>query len=595
MKLSFSTILTILACSATASAITVSSPANGAKVNSPFTLVANTSTCSSVPAVSMGYSIDNGQTTFEPTSFSAMVGASQGTHVLHVKCWGKNTSSDLPLNITVVAAAPPTSEITVTSPANGAQVSSPFTVLANTNTCGSVPAVSMGYSIDSGQTIIEPTSFGAVAVASQGPHVLHVKCWGKNTSNQVALNITVAAAAPAPSDIAVSSPANGAQLTSPFNVVASTRTCASSPAQSMGYSIDGGTTIAQPALFGAAVTAAPGTHVLYVKCFGSTTSDQVILNIRVIPSPSAATPKFSLTSGQYTTKQIVALSDATPGAVIYYTLDGSGPSLSSPQYAGPISITASTVIEALAVAPGYSNSGLGRAQYDIIAPKGPTIPANAIQLPNVQLQQNWKITHDPGTPGTSTGFMSVVSDPSLSGQAERFDTTFTNAGGELYSLAYATDASAQNFVYDAQVWIADGSNVKVLEMDNNQVIPDGDTVIYGFQCSGWGGMWEYSANHGTPASPVIGWVASAVPCNPANWTTNTWHHVQISYARDDVGNVTYHSVWFDGIEGPINQTVNGALTLGWGSGALVTNFQVDGLGANGSSSLYVDNLTISRW
>ena len=59
--------------------------------------------------------------------------------------------------------------------------------------------------------------------------------------------------------------------------------------------------------------------------------------------------------------------------------------------------------------------------------------------------------------------------------------------------------------------------------------------------------------------------------------------------------MTYHSVWFDGIEGPINQTVNGALALGWGSGALVTNFQVDGLGANGSSSLYVDNLTISRW
>lgn len=594
MKLSLSTILTLLACSATASAITVTSPANGAQVNSPFTLVANTSTCSSVPAVSMGYSIDSGAAVIEPTSFSAMVSASQGPHVLHVKCWGKGTSDQVLLNITVVATAPPASDITVSSPANGAQVSSPFTVLANSSTCGSVPTVSTGYSIDSGATIVEPTSFGASAAASQGPHVLHVKCWGKNTSNQVVLNITVAATAPT-SDIAVSNPANGAQLTSPFNLAASTRTCGASPATSMGYSIDGATTVAQPALFSSAVTAAPGTHVLYVKCFGSTTSDQVILNIKVIPSPSAATPKFSLAPGQFTTKQIVALSDATPGAVIYYTLDGSGPSLASPQYAGPISITASTVIEALAVAPGYSNSGLGMAQYDIIAPKGPTIPANAIQLPNVQLQQNWKISHDLGTPGTSTGHMSVVSDPSLSGQAERFDTTFTNGGGELYSLPYANDASVKNFVYDAQVWIADGSNVKVLEMDTNQVIPDGDTVIYGFQCSGWAGKWEYSVNHGTPASPVIGWVASTVPCNPASWTTNTWHHVQISYSRDDVGNITYHSVWFDGIEGPINQTVNGALTLGWGDGVLVTNFQVDGLGASGSSSLYLDNLTISRW
>ena len=363
----------------------------------------------------------------------------------------------------------------------------------------------------------------------------------------------------------------------------------------MGYSIDSGATIIQPTSFGAVAAASQGPHVLHVKCWGKGTSNQVTLNISVVGPASAATPMFSLASGQFTTKQIVALSDATPGAVIYYTLDGSGPSLSSPRYSGPLSITASTVIEALAVAPGYSNSGLGMAQYQIVAPGGPSIPANAIQLPNVQLQQNWKITHDAGTPGTSTGHMSVVSDPSLSGQAERFDTTFTNGGGELYSLPYANDPTAQNFVYDAQVWIAAGSNVKVLEMDNNQVIPDGDTVIYGFQCSGWAGMWEYSANHGTPASPAIGWVASTVPCNPANWTTNTWHHVQISYSRDDVGNITYHSVWFDGIEGPINQTVNGALTLGWGKGVLVTNFQVDGLGASGSSSLYLDNLTISRW
>jgi hypothetical protein len=332
-----------------------------------------------------------------------------------------------------------------------------------------------------------------------------------------------------------------------------------------------------------------------VKCWGNNTSSEVLLNITVVLPLAAATPKFSLASGQYATKQIAALSDATPGATIYYTTDGSGPSLSSFQYSVPIMIAASTVIEALAVAPGYSNSGLGRAQYEIVAPKGPTVPTNAIKQTDIHLQPNWKINHDPGTPGDSTGSMSVVSDPSLSGQAERFDTTFTDAGGELYSLVYANDANVQNFVYDAQVWIAEGSNVKVLEMDNNQVIPNGDTVIYAFQCSGWGGIWEYSANVGTRNNPLIKWVPSAAPCNPTIWSTNMWHHVQISYSRDDVGNVTYHSVWFDGIEGVINQTVNSAYTLGWADGALVTNFQVDGLGASGSSILYLDSLTISRW
>ncbi len=416
---------------------------------------------------------------------------------------------------------------------------------------------------------------------------------GQGVSSEVLLNITVVQAIV--SDIVVVSPLNGAQLTSPFNLVASTRTCASTPAVSMGYSVDGGKTVPEPASFSVAVTANPATHVLQVKCYGQNVSDLVTLSVRVVPPPTAATPKFSLPSGQYTTKQVVAISDATLGAKIYFTTDGSGPSLSSAQYSGPISIAASTLIEALAVAPGYTNSGLGMAQYVIIPPQSATIPPDAIKQADVQLQPNWKMKHDPGTPGTSVGLMSVVSDPSLSGQAARFDTTFTDAGGELYSLAYANDDSAKNFVYDAQVWIASGSILSNLEMDNNQVIPDGDTVIYAFQCSGNAGVWEYSANVGTRTNQVIQWVRTTAPCNPSTWAKDTWHHVQISYSRDDVGNVTYHSVWLDGVEQAINQTVDSAFTLGWADGVLVTNFQVNGAGASGSSTLYLDNLNIYRW
>jgi hypothetical protein len=130
-------------------------------------------------------------------------------------------------------------------------------------------------------------------------------------------------------------------------------------------------------------------------------------------------------------------------------------------------------------------------------------------------------------------------------------------------------------------------------MDNNQVIPDGDTVIYAFQCSGYSGVWEYSGNTGTLTSPIVKWFRSTVPCNPANWTPNRWHYVQISYSRDDVGNVTYPSVWPDGVQGDINQ--NSAFTLGWADGVLVTNFQVDGMGDSGSATLNLDNLTIYRW
>jgi hypothetical protein len=497
--------------------------------------------------------------------------------------------------LAAAALCVPAAAITVTTPANGAQVTSPFEVVASTSVCGSVAAVSMGYSIDSGKAIIEPTSFAAMVSAIPGAHVLHVKCWGKGTSSQVLLNITVCAA-PAASNIVVASPANGAKVTSPFSLVARTTLCSSAPALSMGYTIDGGTTVAEPPSFSATLSPHLGTHVLTVKCFGQSANSQVQLTVDVVPPPEAATPQFSILSGQYTTKQFVAISDSTLGATIYYTTDGLVPSTSSHPYTGPICVANSMVLQAIAIAPGYLSSGFARADYSILQPSQAPIPSNAIQVDEVQAKPGWRIKHDPATLGSAEGTMSAVSTPTLSGQTEEYDTSFIDGGGLLYSVSYDNDSSATNFVYDVHVWIAAGSKLDNLEMDNNQVISNGDTVIYAFQCSGNSNSWEYTENAGTPSSPIVHWVPSNSSCNPSNWTANSWHHVQISYSRDDAGDVTYKAVWFDGVEYPINETVNSAFSLGWASGDLVANFQVDGIaGASGSSTLYVDNLTMYRW
>ena len=84
-------------------------------------------------------------------------------------------------------------------------------VTASTRTCASLPAVSMGYSIDDGKAVIEPTSFSALVTATPGSHVLHVKCWGQKVNDQVLLNITVLAATS--TDIAVATPVSGASVT----------------------------------------------------------------------------------------------------------------------------------------------------------------------------------------------------------------------------------------------------------------------------------------------------------------------------------------------------------------------------------------------
>jgi hypothetical protein len=227
--------------------------------------------------------------------------------------------------------------------------------------------------------------------------------------------------------------------------------------------------------------------------------------------------------------------------------------------------------------------------------KGPTIPSYAYVQQQIDLLPNWRIKHDPATPGTATGSMTLVSDPTLTGQTMKYLTKFTDAGGILYSNTYGHDTDSKNFVYDVHVWLTADSVLSNLEMDGNQVIRNGDTIIYGFQCSGYSGVWEYTENAGTLEQTKAHWLKSTAPCNPAKWTRNTWHHIQISVSRDDSGNVTYHSVWFDGVEQPINKTVMSEFSLGWALGALVANFQVDGLGASGSATIYVDNLKMSRW
>lgn len=223
------------------------------------------------------------------------------------------------------------------------------------------------------------------------------------------------------------------------------------------------------------------------------------------------------------------------------------------------------------------------------------IPANATAVSNIQQMSTWEQNHDPATSGSSSGTTDLVATPSLSGQARQFSLSFSSAGGEIYHVTIGHDTVATHFIYDAYVYFPSTAGVANLEMDMNQVLANGQTVIYGFQCDGYSSTWDYTKNSGTPTAPHDSWVHSAIPCNPREWATDTWHHVQIAYERDAVGNVTYETVVFDGVQSELNATVNSAHALGWTIGTLLTNFQIDGEGTSGSVVVYLDNATVYRW
>lgn len=78
-------------------------------------------------------------------------------------------------------------------------------------------------------------------------------------------------------------------------------------------------------------------------------------------------PTFSPAAGTYNSNQSVTITSATSGATIYYTTDGSDPTISSTAYNGAISLDGegTTTIKAIAVKNGLS-SAVAEATYTIV-------------------------------------------------------------------------------------------------------------------------------------------------------------------------------------------------------------------------------------
>ncbi len=77
-----------------------------------------------------------------------------------------------------------------------------------------------------------------------------------------------------------------------------------------------------------------------------------------------AAPTFTPEGGDYNAAQNVEIASATTGATIYYTLDGSDPTVESTLYSAPIELTSNTTLKAIAAKAG-SVSEIATAVYTI--------------------------------------------------------------------------------------------------------------------------------------------------------------------------------------------------------------------------------------
>ena len=102
------------------------------------------------------------------------------------------------------------------------------------------------------------------------------------------------------------------------------------------------------------------------------TNSQVGTAIYIVNLASSVlpAPAFSPAGGTYTSTQTATISAPTAGATIYYTTNGATPTTAS-TVNGPISVSATETLQAIAVKANFTNSPVATAIYTI----GTALPA----------------------------------------------------------------------------------------------------------------------------------------------------------------------------------------------------------------------------
>jgi hypothetical protein len=258
-------------------------------------------------------------------------------------------------------------------------------------------------------------------------------------------------------------------------------------------------------------------------------------------------PTFSPAPGTYPSSATVTLS-AISGSTIYYTTNGTTPTAASTKYTGPIAVSSTETIEAIAVASGFINSTVSTGTYTI------TSGSTVINLGS----------------GFTAGAMILNGNSTLNGTRLRV----TDGGTyEASSAWYNTVVNIQQFTTNFSFQVtgtnptADGFAFVIQGGPSTALGPAGGGLGYGPDAvGGTGGLAKsiavkfdlYSNNGEGPDSTGL-YVNGASPTTPAvdmtssgvNLHTTDVFNVQISYdgtnltmrITDATTNATFTQTW----------------------------------------------------
>jgi hypothetical protein len=172
----------------------------------------------------------------------------------------------------------------------------------------------------------------------------------------------------------------------------------------------------------------------------------------------AAAPVINPASESFSSSVTVTMSDSTIGATIHFTTDGSTPTAASPSYTGPITVTSTETIRAIAVATGHLNSNISSATYTRITQAAmptfnpaPGTYSSAQQVTISTTTPNATIyyTTDGSTPTTAstkyTGPVAISTTETLKAIATAPNLTNSAVASGLYTIQTGQTAAAPTF------------------------------------------------------------------------------------------------------------------------------------------------------
>lgn len=216
---------------------------------------------------------------------------------------------------------------------------------------------------------------------------------------------------------------------------------------------------------------------------------------------TVASPTFDPPGGTYPSARSVTLSSATAGATIRYTVDGSTPTASSTVYTGPITVSATSTISAIALKSGSANSPVASASYTIGSTQA-TCPAQA-EVPD--FGPNVRI-FDPGMPASS---IQAKLDADFNAQKDTLTAQFTER-----RYAHLFKPGVYNGIHDNVGYY---TSVAGLGQNPGDVVINGDVTVDAFNESDKGvalqNFWRSAENLAVvPSSGSTRWaVAQAAP------------------------------------------------------------------------------------